>query len=67
MTKPLTFHQTVQTPNGPGIIQGVLRKSGEPDRIIISHSREVAFRAGLISGQIGGIWHLQHYALEEVE
>jgi hypothetical protein len=67
MTKSLTFHQTVSTPNGPGIVQGMLRKSGEEDRIIVSHSRDVAAQAGLISGQIRGIWHLCHYALEEVE
>jgi hypothetical protein len=67
MSKSLTFHQAVQTPNGPGIIQGVLHEKDKPDRIIVSHALDVAFSAGLITGQIRGIWHLCHYALEDVE
>jgi hypothetical protein len=67
MTKPLTFHQTVQTPNGPGIIQGVLHEKDKPDRIIVSHSWQTAAQAGLVSGKINGIWNLQHYALEDIQ
>ena len=70
----IRFHQTVQTPNGPGIVQGRchihLDDGAIQERIIISHPKNMPTQAAdqsrLTSGKINGIWHLYHYDPQEL-
>ena len=48
MNDKVGFHSTVMTPNGPGIIQGLLTRSGKPDALLISHDPKVFAPAGLL-------------------
>lgn len=57
-----TFHQPVNTPNGPGIVQGKSIKPGEPDRILVSHST----KTNPNYTHVRGIWVLKTYLPEEV-
>ena len=58
------LHDQVMTPDGRGLVQGWLRKEGEPDRLLCSHA--VKNNTHLV-GRIRGIWYLGAYLLEEIE
>ena len=44
----IRFHDTVMTPNGPGIVQGLLTRPGKPDSLLISHEPKVFAPAELL-------------------
>ena len=58
----LKFHQQVQTPNGPGLVQGWLVERDEEGelvrrKILVSHAKPAG----------GGVWNLVAYPLEQLE
>lgn len=58
----LRIHQRVYIGEKIGMVQGVLRKAGEPDKVLVSfpnHPDET-------TGKHRGIWHLVAYPPEEI-
>lgn len=60
----LSFHQSVITPGGHGIVQGRLVRPGEPDRVLVSH-KPAEYKGEL--DKRPRIWVLRDYAVEEVK
>lgn len=78
----IRFHETVMTPNGPGIVHGILHRSGKPETLLISHEPRVFAPSALLNRagkpkpvgeQISketaqpGIWILFAYPFEMVQ
>ena len=45
----IKFHSTVMTPNGPGLVQGLLSRPGKADAILVSHEPRVFAPAELLA------------------
>lgn len=62
------FHQTVITPNGPGIVQGQIREADQVTRIIVSHNPSTVLQTGkrLSTNSLPGVWVLAHYDPEQL-
>ena len=69
MSDKVGFHSTVMTPNGPGIVQGLLKKD-DKESILISHqpgqfNPEVAQDGEAIS-KVPSVWMLFAYPPEMI-
>ena len=61
----LQFHQRVNTPNGPGLVQGFEIDS---EKIIVSHDPHDPAVAEVVKEDfIRGIWVLRRYTPEQLE
>jgi len=45
----LRFQMMVMTPNGPGLVQGLLSRPGKADAILVSHEPRIFAPAGLLA------------------
>ncbi len=63
----LRVNQRVNTPNGPGIVQGRMVEDGETI-ILVSHDpKNPAVSAAVREKFITGIWVLQRYPLAQIQ
>lgn len=58
----LRIHQRVYIDGKIGMVQGVLRKAGEPDKILVSFPNQPDK-----TGKHRGIWNLEAYPPEAVD
>ena len=64
----MIFHQTINTPNGPGIVQGGMFSHGQ-ELIGVSHPPKAQVdqsKCAAIYGVPGGMWILAYYPKDEV-
>lgn len=63
----IRFQSTVMTPNGPGLVQGLLNRKDKPSALLVSHDPqqieqlEEVSGDPVMSGQPQGIWVLFAY------
>lgn len=62
-TKTLRIHQRVYIGGIPGLVQGLLRENGKPDKVLISFPNV----GDPVTGKIHGIWNLAAYPPEEID
>lgn len=62
----LRVNQRINTPNGPGIIQGRMLEGGET-RILVAHNpKDPAVAESVREKFLTGIWVLQKYPLSQI-
>ena len=49
----LRFHMMVMTPNGPGLVHGLLTRPGKADAILVSHEPKIFAPAELLARSEG--------------
>lgn len=62
----MRLHDTVQTPNGVGIVQGALVEEGETTKILVSHDPRQANNE-MKQNWRGGPWILFAYGPSEIQ
>ena len=62
----LKLNQDVQTPNGPGVIQGRMVVNDQTQILVAHDPKKVNLPDGLMRLYRGGIWVLNSYPIEQV-
>ena len=57
------FLQSVNTPNGKGVVQGILRQADGALKVIVSHD-PATLPAEIVP--VPGMWKLMYYAPEDI-